>query len=55
MLTRRRALQVRTFLARREHYRRSKGSDDNTRAGTPEVYGNSPPIRLTNAEDGHPR
>jgi transposase InsO family protein len=43
ILARRNALQVRTFVARRERYRRAGESSENAGAGTPEVYLNSPP------------
>jgi transposase InsO family protein len=37
ILARRKALQIRTFVARREHYRKVVGPCKDTRAGTPEV------------------
>jgi len=43
LLARRKALQVRTFVARRERYRRMGESSENAGAGTPKVYLNSPP------------
>jgi putative transposase len=43
ILARRKTLQVRTFVARRERYRRMGDSNENEGAGTPEVYPNSPP------------
>lgn len=43
ILARRKALQVRTFVARRERYRRMGEINENVGAGTPEVYPNSPP------------
>jgi len=43
ILARRRELQVRTFVARRERYREMTGRAENAGAGTPRVYLNSPP------------
>jgi len=43
ILARRKALQVRTLVARRERYRRTGESSENAGAGTPGVYPNSPP------------
>lgn len=43
ILARRKALQVRTFVARRERYRRMGKGNENQGVGTPEVYPNSPP------------
>jgi putative transposase len=43
LLARRRALQVRTFVARRERYRRMGNGNEKAEAGTPEVCLNSPP------------
>jgi putative transposase len=43
ILARRRALQVRTFVARRERYRRMGNGNQNEGAGTREVCLNSPP------------
>jgi putative transposase len=43
ILERRKALQVRTFVARREHYRRTLVKQVKAGAGTPELYLNSPP------------
>ena len=37
ILSRRRALEVKTLLARREHYRRRRGQYKDTGSGTPEV------------------
>jgi len=39
---RRRALQIRTFVARREDYRNLARREQASRAGKPEVYLNSP-------------
>jgi hypothetical protein len=43
ILARRKALQIRTFGARREHYRKQRGTNQDEGAGTPRVYLNSPP------------
>jgi putative transposase len=43
ILARRKALQVRTFVARRERYRRMGETNENEGAGTPGVYLSSPP------------
>jgi putative transposase len=43
ILARRKELQIRTLVARREHYRRTVGRQENAGAGTPELYLNSPP------------
>lgn len=43
ILARRRELQIRTLVARREHYRRTVGKQGNAGTGTPEVLPNSPP------------
>jgi hypothetical protein len=43
LLARRKTLQVRTFVARRECYRRMGEINQNVGAGTPEVYLDSPP------------
>jgi hypothetical protein len=53
ILARRKALQVRTFVARREHYRRTAGKQENAGAGTPKVYLSPPPICLMIAEARH--
>jgi len=43
ILARRRELQIRTLVARRDHYRKAAGTEGNAGAGTPEVRLNSPP------------
>ena len=43
ILARRKELQVRTLVARRDHYRKAVGTDGNAGAGTPRVHLNSPP------------
>jgi hypothetical protein len=43
ILTRRKAVQIRTFVARRQRYRQMRGNSQNARAGTPGLYPNSPP------------
>jgi hypothetical protein len=43
ILARRKALRIRPLVARRENYRKLARTDQDARAGTPEVYLNSPP------------
>jgi len=43
ILAQRKALQIRAFLARREHYRKQRGTNQDAGAGTPELHPNSPP------------
>jgi len=43
ILAKRKELQIRTLVARRERYREMMGRAENAGAGTPKVYLNSPP------------
>jgi len=43
ILARRKALQIRTLVARRENYRKLARREQESRAGTPHLYLNSPP------------
>jgi len=43
ILARRKALEIRALVARREHYRKFARRGQDARAGTPELYLNSPP------------
>jgi len=42
ILARRKALQIRALVARRENYRKQRGTNQDAGAGTPEVYLNAP-------------
>jgi len=53
ILARRKELQVRTLVARRERYREMMGTVENAGARAPKIGLNSPPICAADAEDVH--